>query len=251
MFLVFIRLTFILFRWYIYKDKRYGVSERKQRRSSCKAQCDERIFYAEDIAPLCKLGGWFKEKVRLEALIVSGSKAEFDSVCGVVKRAGNCNVTYVGSGAGALNIAAKNGYDLIVVGAVADMPRERAAKELSAIASVGVIMLFEGDAFEKTARKAAEYGIVVVPANGDAENLFSAVVLLNAVNARMENVRNQNEGLKKKLDDVKVIDRAKMILMQTLGYDEQQAHRHIERQAMELRLGRREIAMNILKTYEV
>ena len=38
--------------------------------------------------------------------------------------------------------------------------------------------------------------------------------------------------------------------MRSLGYTEEQSHRYIEKKAMDLRVSRRKVAMDILKTYE-
>lgn len=186
----------------------------------------------------------------MEALIVSGSKQAFDAICGIVRRADDYSVTYADSGAGALGETERKEYDLIVVNSVSDMRSDKLAEEI-ALSGVGVILLCERETFEVTAKRLAAVGVLTVSKPLDGKTLFSAVTFISAANARVANVKNQNAGLKKKLDDVKIVDRAKMILMQTLGYNEQQAHKHIEKQAMELRLAKREIALNILKTYEV
>ena len=47
-----------------------------------------------------------------------------------------------------------------------------------------------------------------------------------------------------------MVDRAKCALIQYLGFTEPQAHRYIEKQAMDLRQTRREVAESILKSDE-
>lgn len=64
--------------------------------------------------------------------------------------------------------------------------------------------------------------------------------------ARLEEEKSQ---LSKQLDDVKAIDRAKCCLIQYLNLTEKQAHRHIQKLAMDSRRPQREIAEDILKTY--
>ena len=64
-------------------------------------------------------------------------------------------------------------------------------------------------------------------------------------------LREQNQALKRKVDDVKVIERAKFCLIKYLGLDEKQAHRYLQKQAMDLRISPRAVADNILKTYEI
>lgn len=50
--------------------------------------------------------------------------------------------------------------------------------------------------------------------------------------------------------DKRLIDRAKRTLMRYLGFTEPQAHRYIEKHAMDLRVTRAEVARGILKIYE-
>ena len=52
------------------------------------------------------------------------------------------------------------------------------------------------------------------------------------------------------LSDMKIVNRAKSMLMQYLNLTEEQAHRHIQKQAMDLRKTQRAVAEDILKTYQ-
>lgn len=52
------------------------------------------------------------------------------------------------------------------------------------------------------------------------------------------------------MDEMSLIDRAKRALMLYLNMSEPTAHRYIEKRAMDMRLTKKEIAKNILKTYE-
>ena len=47
------------------------------------------------------------------------------------------------------------------------------------------------------------------------------------------------------------MERAKYVLIEHLGFSEEQAHRYIEKQAMDRRMTRRGIAEGILNTYEM
>ena len=51
-------------------------------------------------------------------------------------------------------------------------------------------------------------------------------------------------------EDIRLIDRAKCILIEYLNMTEKQAHKYIEKQAMDLRTTRRAVAESLLRTYE-
>ncbi len=63
-------------------------------------------------------------------------------------------------------------------------------------------------------------------------------------------MRNENRSLSQKIEDIGIIDRAKCVLIQVLHMTEEQAHKYIEKQAMNMRVPRRQVAEELLKTYE-
>ena len=56
--------------------------------------------------------------------------------------------------------------------------------------------------------------------------------------------------LEKKLEDLKIISRAKLLLIINKDITEQEAHKYIEKQAMDTRLARVEVAKEIIRKYE-
>ncbi len=63
-------------------------------------------------------------------------------------------------------------------------------------------------------------------------------------------LNDSNIHYSRELSELKVIDRAKLLLIQYFGFSEKQAHRFIEKQSMNLHLSRKMIAEQILKTYD-
>ena len=61
---------------------------------------------------------------------------------------------------------------------------------------------------------------------------------------------NENKKLKKTISDIKLIDSAKITLVEYLNMSEDESHKYIEKQAMDLRITKVEVAKSILKIYE-
>lgn len=93
-------------------------------------------------------------------------------------------------------------------------------------------------------------GIITLSRPVTKAALLDAVRLISVSNARVRALKAKNDELSAKLEDMKYITRAKIVLMRSLGYTEEQAHKYIEKKAMEMRASRRKVAMDILKTYE-
>lgn len=73
---------------------------------------------------------------------------------------------------------------------------------------------------------------------------------LYAMSIRLRSLKDRTEGLKKQLDDSKLVNRAKMLLISRLGMSEMQAHKYIEKTAMDSCISKKEVAVRIIKTYE-
>ena len=53
------------------------------------------------------------------------------------------------------------------------------------------------------------------------------------------------------MEDIRLVDRAKCILISQMDMREEEAHRYLEKQAMDRRTTKRAVAEGILKTYEI
>lgn len=93
-------------------------------------------------------------------------------------------------------------------------------------------------------------GIITLYLPITKSQLLESVRLILVSTARVRQLKSKNEELVSKLEDMKYITRAKIALMRSLGYTEEQAHRYIEKCAMESRSSRRKVAIDILNTYE-
>lgn len=62
-------------------------------------------------------------------------------------------------------------------------------------------------------------------------------------------LKEENRKLQECVEEARLISRAKGMLMSQLNMTEAQAHRYIEKQAMDLRIQKKTVSQNILKTY--
>ena len=88
------------------------------------------------------------------------------------------------------------------------------------------------------------------------EKPLNKLMLINVINSyiicrrQFNPIVNENEKLKEKINDIRLIDRAKLTLIQYLKMSEEESHKYIEKQAMDLRITKVDVAKNILKIYE-
>jgi len=114
---------------------------------------------------------------------------------------------------------------------------------VAAAKAATTILVVKKERFEQVSTLIEPQGVIVVAKPLNAQAFRYVLRALEDSRARITELEN-------KIEDIRVIDRAKLVLVSNLKMTEPQAHKHIERQAMDRRITRRDVALGILKTYE-
>ncbi len=116
--------------------------------------------------------------------------------------------------------------------------------------NMGILLMVKNDVFSQIAYKVEDSGIFTLAKPVSAQYFYSAVKLVSACSRKLKKMEEKTKSLKEKMADIRVVNRAKWLLMEKLNMGEKDAHYYIEKQAMDLRIPRREVAGNIIRTYE-
>lgn len=117
--------------------------------------------------------------------------------------------------------------------------------------NVGVLLLVPTDAYEQVCYRVEDYGVVTLPKPMSKQSFYSAVKILTALRAKLIRMDRKNQALQEKMMDIRTVNRAKWLLIERHHMTESEAHYYIEKQAMDMRLSRREVAENIIRTYDL
>ena len=98
--------------------------------------------------------------------------------------------------------------------------------------------------------KVEDYGVFVVSKPINKTNFFNVLRLVAVARKKMFGLTDENIRLKARIEELRLIDRAKCTLISVLNISEQEAHRAIEKQAMDMRMTIKDTALQIIKTYE-
>jgi response regulator NasT len=112
----------------------------------------------------------------------------------------------------------------------------------------GVLIFVKSDLFLATLEKAEKAGVFVME-KPLTTSLNEIIRLMRAMSFRMQSARRENEKLQKKISETRVVERAKTALIQYENMSEEDAHKFIERQAMNRRIARGDIALEVLRRY--
>lgn len=188
----------------------------------------------------------------MNALIVASNKQISSALASAVRRSGAENIALAFDAVSAKRMSGERGFALIVI--YADNLSNQGvelARIFAARGNGGVILIADAKDADDMSRRLEDDGVIVLGKPLSHPELFRAVKIVKATNNRIARLVEEKRDLLKKIDDMRLVTRAKLILMQNMGFTEEQAHRHIEKRAMDLRRTRAEVAMDILNTYEV
>lgn len=115
---------------------------------------------------------------------------------------------------------------------------------------MGIMLVVKSEHFERITHLVEDSGVLTVARPNSRQSFYSALKLLTAVSARLAKMERKNRTLKEKMADIRTVNRAKWLLIENLNMSESDAHYYIEKQAMDTRLSRREIAEGIIRTYD-
>lgn len=142
-------------------------------------------------------------------------------------------------------------FDLVIVnGPLRDESGESFSRQVALKGVSQVIFLVKSEYFDAVSAVCENDGVLVVSKPVNRSIFWSAMRLAGSAQSKLRRMRDENSRLKQKIEDIRIIDRAKCLLISCLCMSEQEAHRYIEKQAMDMRSTKRAIAEGILKTYD-
>ncbi len=166
--------------------------------------------------------------------------------------AGSCGaVTVLKTGAEARRVLSEREFDIVIIYVpLPDESGESLSRHIALKETSQVILVVKSEYFDDMCAATENAGVLVVARPVDRAIFRSSLRLAKSAHGRLKKLRLENIELKRKIEDIKIIDRAKYILISYLKMSEGEAHRFIEKQAMDMRATRRSVAEGVLRTYE-
>lgn len=116
--------------------------------------------------------------------------------------------------------------------------------------NIGVLLLVPGETFDQVCDRVEDEGVLVLSKPLTQQALQGGIRLVTALRGKLMRMDKKNQALQEKMADIRTVSRAKWLLIEQLRMTESEAHHYIEKQAMDMRLSRREVAENIIRSYD-
>jgi len=185
-----------------------------------------------------------------KALIAAVSDDTRASLSSMTLEAGLTDVT-ITNGKNLRNLCAEHDYDVIIsVLPFEDEFGVETVAYISRASDVCQIIFAPSKVYDEVCAKLSETGAIILPKSSARELAVNSIHCAAAMKDRLDDLRSENQTLRNMVNEMKLVNRAKSVLMEYLKISEKEAHRQIQKRAMDQRITLTDVAADILKTYE-
>ncbi len=121
--------------------------------------------------------------------------------------------------------------------------------DISEITDAGIIILAKHEHLEEMQYKLEKVGALVLPKPINRTTLLQTARFAVQSRKSIKGLKLQNVDLEKRMQDRKVIEKAKWILVEKMNMTEPQAHRYIQKRAMDSRTSQIRVAEEIILNF--
>ena len=185
------------------------------------------------------------------ALIVSAGASSNEYISARLTALGYARPLIVPSAAEARRRMLESDLELIVVNApLPDEFGHELCDDAVEKTDAGVVLLAKAAAADQLLGSMSDEGVLLLSKPFSNTLFLQAIHMAAASNHRLLRLRQENARMQEKIAQVRLVSRAKCCLIAERGMSEAEAHRYIEKNAMDTRRDRAEIAQEILDSYD-
>ncbi len=141
-------------------------------------------------------------------------------------------------------------YDFVLINSpLPDDSGVRFAIDIGSSRDTVVLLLVRAENYDDVRERVSEHGVFTLQKPFSRPMILTALDWMASARERLRMMEKSTLSFEEKMEEIRLVNRAKWLLISALSMDEPQAHRYIEKQAMDRCVSRREIAEEIIETY--
>ena len=181
-------------------------------------------------------------------LIVSSSEAFSASVRPLLPGTDYWPVDTASFGGAARRNLLDRDYDLILINApLKDEFGSQLAMDICSDSSSLVLLFVRNELLDEVTAKVMEYGVMTIQKPVSSVLIAQSLRMLCAQRERLRRLEEKQKSVEEKIRELRAVNRAKWLLIEQRGMTEEEAHRYVEKQAMDQRLSKLEMATVIIE----
>lgn len=141
-------------------------------------------------------------------------------------------------------------YDLVIINApLPDDLGIKLAMDISSDKYSVVMMILSNDIYDQIYEKIFGYGIFCIRKPLSKQLLLQTMDWMRSMREKLRSLEKKSVTLHEKMAEIRIINRAKWLLIDNQNMSETQAHHYIEKQAMNHSMTKKEVAERIIEQY--
>ena len=183
-------------------------------------------------------------------LLVSASEKFNESLSSLMPRETYDPILNIESVSAARRLVKERDFDIIIINApLKDETGINFAIDITETTTSGVLLLVKTEFFDEISDKVQPYGVCTVSKPVTKPIMTQYLKILCSTRERLFKLEKKQHTFEEKIEEIKLVNRAKLLLMENMLMSEEDAHKFIEKNAMNHRKSRREIAEELIKKY--
>ena len=159
-------------------------------------------------------------------------------------------VSTVGNISAAKRALAEREFDLVLINApLPDEDGVRFSVDAGSGKNTVVLLMARAERYDEIADIVTGAGVFVLPKPLSRPTVTLALGFLSSARERLRVTEKKVLSFEEKMNEIRLVNRAKWLLISELKMSEPDAHRYVEKQAMDRCVSKRQIAEEIIKTY--
>ena len=190
-----------------------------------------------------------KERV-YSVLIVSAAEGFNDALSALLPNSKYSPTHFVSNISAAKRALAERAFDFVIINSpLPDDIGTRFAIDTGSSKETVVLLMVRAELQAEIYDRVAEHGVFVLPKPTSKPTMAIALSWLSSAREKLRKTEKKTLSIEEKMEEIRIVNRAKWLLISELKMDEQGAHRYIEKQAMDRCVSKKVIAEEIIKTY--
>lgn len=190
-----------------------------------------------------------KERV-YSVLIVSAAENINTALGSLLPESKYSPVHTVSNISSAKRAVAEKSYDFVIINSpLPDDIGTRFAIDICNFRGSVPLLMVRAELHDEIYDKVAEHGVFTISKPTSKPTILNALNWMSSARERLRKAEKKTLSIEEKMEEIRIVNRAKWLLISEIKMNEADAHRYIEKQAMDSCISRREVAESIIKTY--
>ncbi len=190
------------------------------------------------------------EEHAYSVLVVSSQESFNNAIAAMLPKASFQPTVNVSTVAAARRAVAERHFDFVIINSpVKDDLGMRFAIDCSTSHRALVLLLIPGEIHGEVYARVGEHGVFTLSKPMSRQSMDNALRWLLTAKRKLSGAENKTTKIEDKMEEIRLVNKAKWLLISNEGMLEPEAHRFLEKEAMDRCITKKAVAEEIIKKY--